>query len=890
MTDDTIDIYVTNTETEYADESDKVFVQLYGRDSEGESRKAPPIEFEPFFFIRAADRDKYAPTEVEDIRRIEDTDIETLTGDHLPDGLDRDDLVKVVAKTPKAIGNLKDLYGTTWGADVWFANQFRIEEDVKTGVRVPDTRRPITVEQVKPVEMTDVEPRVVTFDIETDDRGAGFPEPGEARILSIVAHDSYDDEYVGFIDLNGRSAEEAFDQSLAGVEHPSDLGIDELDKLNFEGDEKRMFIRFALWVNEKDPDLIVAWNGGGVGAEDEGFDGPHLLERMRKTGASPNRLARDGNAYVNNWGDVTIEGRTLYDMMYAWESTKFTDPRSMKLDHAASVELDDAKLEHPGIGFYDLYNEDTTTFLNYNATDTRLTVEVNEAANVLGFKTTLRDTIGLDYEETVDNNEFVEMLIRRKLKEKGLVGITASQNPDVIEAREKFGKDEVKYEGAKVFDAFDGLKENVIGKDLASLYPMTMWMLNASPETKIDKEYAEAHDIPYIEASNGVCFRQDFDGIFKELVDEALELKAEAKQKRNAAPAGSAEQAMWAERYNVRKTIVNSIYGVLGWDKFFLYDADIAAAVTITGQKVISKTAEYINEETVADVVYGDTDSNYCEYPSDLTQEESLRTAQDICDHLNTEVYPKLAEELGIPAEKNRWVIEIEMFAKRMFQSGSKKQYAYLATWKEGMALDERLDEGKFSVTGYHCVKSNFSLFTKEWQERILEAIVRGADEDEIADMMFEAANSLDPDDPEWEYIGIPGGLGKRINPMCRTQHQDDCDDCYSWSTTGDHPRDAQPRAAYFSNKYVPDVEYDKGAKPMRVNLKNTHIDGQEIDVLAYEYERDLEPVLEYLTLDIQATQDKLLRNPMADILDGIGMDVDAAICGQQQSGLEAFM
>lgn len=886
----TQDIYVTNTETEYADSSDKVFVRLYGRDSEGNAAQAPPIEFEPFFLIRAEDRDKFTPVEVEDIVRIEDTTVQTLTGEHTPDGLERDDLVKVVARSPKAVSNLKDRYDKTWNADVWFTNLFRIEEDVKTGVRVPDQRAPITTDDVEPVEMTDMEPRVVTFDIETDDRGAGFPEPGDARVLSIVAHDSYDDEYVGFIDLNGRSAEEAFDQSLEGVDHPHDLGLDELDKLNFEGDEKRMFIRFALWMDEKDPDIVTAWNGGGVGAKDAGFDLPHLIERMKKVGASPNRLARDGNAYVNNWGDVTLDGRTPYDMMYAWESTKFTDPRSLKLDHAADVELDDAKLEHPGIGFYDLYNEDTTKFLNYNAKDTRLTVEVNEAANVLGFKTTLRNTIGLDYEETVDNNEFVEMLIRRKLHEKGLAGITASQNEDVIEAREKWGKDEVKYEGAKVFDAFTGLKENVIGKDLASLYPMTMWMLNASPETKIEKEYAEEHDIPYIEASNGICFRQDFDGIFKELVDEALELKAEAKQKRNAAPAGSLEQAMWAERYNVRKTIVNSIYGVLGWDKFFLYDADIAAAVTITGQKVISATAEYINEETVADVVYGDTDSNYCEYPSDLSQEESLRTAQEICDHLNDEVYPKLAEELGIPTEKNRWVIEIEMFAKRFFQSGSKKQYAYLATWKEGMALDESLDEGKFSVTGYHCVKSNFSLFTKEWQEQILEAIVRGASNEEVADMMFEAANSLDPDDPDWEYIGIPGGMKKRINPDCRTDHQDDCDDCFSWSKTGDHPQGAQPRAAYFSNLYLPGVQYGKGSKPMRVNLRNTYFEGREVDVLAYEYERDLEPVMDQLTLDIQATQDKILRNPMEDILDAIGMDVDAAICGQQQSGLGAFM
>jgi DNA polymerase I len=74
------------------------------------------------------------------------------------------------------------------------------------------------------------------------------------------------------------------------------------------------------------------------------------------------------------------------------------------------------------------------------------------------------------------------------------------------------------------------------------------------------------------------------------------------------------------------------------------------------------------------------------------------------------------------------------------------------------------------------------------------------------------------------------------------------------------------------------------------VNLTRTHLDGQEVDVLAYEYESDLAPVIEEITLDVQATQDKVLRNPMEDILDAIGLDVDAAIEGQQQSGIGAFM
>jgi len=1304
------ELYITTTETLYPSDTDfeQVIIRLYGRTREKEARTVTVKGFEPYFYTRQQDADEVAVANHENLVRFEETDTLALEDRFAADlpWREETDLVKVVAEYPGAVRQLREKFEKTWAADTLFTERFRIDKNVETGVRVPThtTREDgshiiVDHDEVEPSTIEDVEPRVMTFDIETDDRDSGFPDPGEARILSIVAHDSYDDEYVGFIDLHGRSIEDHFDLDgkPAGLD---DMGLTELDELMFRPEERQMLIEFASWVDEKNPDLITGWNSGDDSTD--GFDLPHLIERMKSVGAAPQRLSREGMVDVEEWDDdftPDVTGRALYDLMDGWEDTKFTNPRSTKLDYVAEQALDDAKIEHPDMGFYEMYREDPVKFLNYNAKDTRLTVEITEEENILGFKKRLKDMVGVDWRRTHENNEFIEMSVRRKCFEHDLALITKYDNPHVRQAMEG-GSDEVNYEGAYVFPSFSGVKVNVCGVDLASLYPMTQWMLNASPDVRIDQKKAWKHDIPHVVAENGQTFRNDKDGIIRELVDEYHEVKAEFKAERNAAEYGTDEWEEAAEAYSVTKTIYNcvtgdhevmtadgvvnikdvevgdevysldpktgrvelkevtetfaypdydgdlieidtdsiaqtltpnhrtivkqndgyvqednysfveagdlkqsagyemptsvgsnpnihgpgmdtfsiaeekviggcevrvhpdvhgrtftsnlpddveveyddntsayfmdaddylahqqtieemcedkttevhakrnqkfvpifydgdafvellawyvtegsvyrdgdtvtvniaqkeagdrpavrdvlercgldykadepqlwftshvlgdlledlcgrgsenkrlpdfvwdlrpeqkrllfktliagdgdkgqnrystksedlrddfmrlavefgqnthynydeswdgyrvrwndgnnhfrmnrsserresesdegvyclevednhtflagrdgkfqftgnSFYGYSGWDKSPLYNPHDAAAITLTGQRVIKRTAEYVDEETVAEVAYGDTDSNYVEFPTDWGQVETLEYAEEVCETLTNEVYPELCDEFNIPREQNRWEIEVEMRAQRFFMSGSKKHYAYLKTWDEGddfenvVGIDKPAPEvdwendhyGKFSVTGYACVKSNFALITKETQEDVLEAIVRGADKSEVADRVFEAASRIDAEDPDWEYLGIPQGLGKGIDP-----DRPDHDDFYSWSTTGDHPRDEAPRAAWFANHLL-DVEFDEGSKPMRAKVKPTHtVNGEEVDVISYESERDLQTADRDFKMDVSEMQRKTLKNPLEDVLDSFGLEVTAALRGDavSQSGLDAFM
>jgi DNA polymerase I len=212
--------------------------------------------------------------------------------------------------------------------------------------------------------------------------------------------------------------------------------------------------------------------------------------------------------------------------------------------------------------------------------------------------------------------------------------------------------------------------------------------------------------------------------------------------------------------------------------------------------------------------------------------------------------------------------------------SGQKKFYAYTKTWKEGMDFGAALNEGKgkLSISGYPCKKANTAKLTSQVQRDTLETIVRGGSKTEIREIIRTGADSIDARNPDFDLIGIPGGLGKELKD-------------YTW--TNSTPKGASPRAAFFGNLFVPDVNFGKDDTVTRVYLKNTvkEYDSKvyELDVIGFERGSQLDSIKDQLTVDIPRMQDTLIRSPMVDILEAVGIDVDAALEGQSQSGLGAF-
>ena len=829
-------LLVTKIESVTDKNSKQTTIHLFGRDVDGERHHVDITGFKPYFYTKT----EYVLNNESEY--LGDAGIEAFDHDtdFKPFGESSDvDVTRVITESPR-MGSASDLFPEHYEADVRPEQRFRIDTGVRDWCQVP-SKNDCHIDYVEPIEApteTDPSTRIVNFDIEVDDRG-GFPEPGERRVMSIVAHDSYDDEYIGFIDGDNRAIGDMFPNGKP----------EEVDALHVQPTEKQMLIDFASWVSERNPDVLTAWNVD--------FDAPYLIERMKKLQTSPNRFSPLKECYTNYRNEARISGRSVYDLLGAYKNNSWGELRSYSLDYVAGEELGASKITHEQ-GFFEMYQEDPELLVNYNSRDVQLAHGINDTAGVIEFRDKLRKKIGVDFENTVNNYQFIEMMARRKLRERGETGPTADPSQSSTD-----------YEGGFVFPPYSGVARNMVGIDVESLYPWTMYMLNASPDTKIDESEAQRQGIPYSKAPNGVCFRLDRDGLFKTMVKDALDLKEGYRTLKNNAAPGSDEEAMYAVEYAVAKTITNSIYGVIGWDKFFLYDDETAEAVTLAGQSVIKSTAEFVTENTVGEVKYGDTDSVYMSFTTEWGQEQCVTTALDICDRLESKVYPALAEDMGMDASQCEWRIDPEMFAPRFLMWNKKKKYSYISTWKEGMEPDEEMSSPDITIKGSAAKRSDASRLTRDTEKAVIKSILHG-NTDEAEDVIYEAAKKIDTDNPDWKAIGIPGGIGQEL-------------DNYDTET-------AHVRAAKYANQLC-GTDFSSGSKPMRCYLQPTYFDAVEdrIDVIGYESEDDLQPIQDQITVNAGKMTETLLINPMGEMLEAVGIDVGAAVSGMSQTGLGAF-
>ena len=349
-----------------------------------------------------------------------------------------------------------------------------------------------------------------------------------------------------------------------------------------------------------------------------------------------------------------------------------------------------------------------------------------------------------------------------------------------------------------------------------------------------------------------------------------------------------------------------SLYGVTGWDRFRLYDKEVGAAVTATGREVIRET-EKISNSIGHEVTYGDTDSVMLEIgqssdddlvPTDEVPEQmreanpdatdrELRERQTILEtgfELESQIndgYDEFAER-ELNAVEHRFQIEFEKLYRRFFQAGKKKRYAGHIVWKEGKYVDD------IDITGFEYKRSDIAPVTKRVQKDVLEMIVTGADAEEIRAYLSAEIEAFDEGDVDLNDIGVPGGIGKRL-------------DDYDTDT-------AQVRGAKYANEFL-GTNFQRGSKPKRLYLKKVHPDfwqrmedekgldpqrnrlyGEfktDPDVICFEY---ADQVPEEFEVDFEKMLEKTLKGPIERVIEALGMSWDEVKSGQEQTGLGSFM
>ncbi|WP_276281019.1 DNA polymerase domain-containing protein [Halorussus caseinilyticus] len=605
------------------------------------------------------------------------------------------------------------------------------------------------------------------------------------------------------------------------------------------------------------------------------FDTPYLidrLDRLNKRNTSTeydldsDRLSRVNEVWDSDWGAPTVKGRVVFDLLYAYKRTQFSELESYRLDAVGEVELGVGKERYPGdIG--DLWENDPERLLEYNVRDVELCVELDRKQDIVSFWEEVASFVGCKLEDATTPGDAVDLYVLHKAHGEFALPSKGKQESE-------------DYEGGAVFEPITGVKENVTVLDLASLYPMSMTTINASPETKVDPD---EYDGDTYRAPTGTHFRKEPDGIIREIIDETLAEREEKKSLRNEREPDTPEYERFDRQQRAVKVIMNSLYGVLGWERFRLYDKAMGAAITATGRDVIEYTQQTAKEMGY-EVAYGDTDSVMLELGDDVSKGEAIDQSFQIEEHIN-EAYDDFARE-ELNAEEHRFQIEFEKLYRRFFQAGKKKRYAGHIVWKEGKDVDD------IDITGFEYKRSDIAPITKEVQKRVIDMIVHGEQLDDVKEYVHDVIEDYQAGNVNLDDVGIPGGIGKRL-------------DAYDTDT-------AQVRGAKYANLLL-GTNFQRGSKPKRLYLEGVHPDfwqrmeneegfepsgnsredrlyrefKQDPDVICFEF---ADQVPEEFDVDWDKMLEKTLQGPIERILEALGISWDEVKSGQEQTGLGSFV
>lgn len=631
---------------------------------------------------------------------------ENIQGEHM---------VRVYTRIPGDVPKVRGEYDHH-EADILFPNRFLIDQGIEGSMTIPEehaTPEPtdITVDQIG--EATYNQPNRICFcDIEVDD-SQGFPsqDRAEKEVVCVTVYDNYREDYQIFL----------YHPEFPEVSHSE-------AKVRMYETEVGMLRGFVDYLGTRDFDAITGWNFTD-------FDSRYLLNRLDNLQdrenveeLEPEDLSTLGSAYDDGYFGAKIKGLAVFDLLRGYKNLQFTELDSYRLEDVAQEELGTGKIKDDR-GLYELWQTEPQKLVDYNVKDVKLTVQLEEEQGIVKFYEEIANYAGGRLGEMSDVTKPVDVIVLRAVNDRW--ALPSAKNVETEE-----------FEGAKVFDPIMGVKENVVVLDLASLYPMSMKTINAGPETKDpDGELV---------APNGVSFNNDQDAVVVEIIDEMLEERQKYKDLRDEQPVDSKQFKIYDRKQSAVKVVMNTLYGVMGWDRFRLQDKDVGAAVTSVGREVIKFTQRVV-EDMGYEAIYGDTDSVMIHLGPGHTKEEVKEIGFELEERIN-EAYDDFARD-RLNAEEHFFDIEFEKLYRTFFQSGRKKRYAGHITWKEGK------DKDTLDIVGFEYQRSDYSKVAKQLMERVFNHILRGGTLNDISEDVNRVIERLKNEDYDPDKFGIPASI-----------------------------------------------------------------------------------------------------------------------------------
>ena len=624
------------------------------------------------------------------------------------------------------------------------------------------------------IEYDTTQLKVYTIDIETTSEN-GFPNVGETaeEILCLTIKDFTSKKLIVW-------GTREYQHSRDDVEY------------RVFWKEEDMLKDFLAWWAQNTPDILTGWNV-------KLFDVPYICRRVERILSSKymKSLSPWNKVYEK---EVEIKGRNQFvydiigvsvlDYLDLYQKFTYTNQESYRLDHIASVELGQKKLDHSEFEtFKDFYTQDWQKFVTYNIHDVELVDRLEDKMKLIDLAVNLAYDAKVNFEDVYYQVRMWDSIIYNYLTPKGIV----------VPPNERNDKD-AKYAGAYVKEPVPGLYEWVVSFDLNSLYPHLIMQYNISPETLLPTRHPSATvdrvleqeitiDGEYCVCANGAQYRKDVRGFLPELMEKIYNerkiykkkmLQAKQENEKNPSPQLVKDISKFNNIQMARKIQLNSAYGAIGNQYFRYYKLANAEAITLSGQVSIrwieDKMNGYLNTllktEEVDYVIASDTDSIYLNLGPLVTKFFSNRIGDKaaIVSILNKVCQEKLEpfiecsyKELAdyVSAYDQKMIMKRENIADKGIWT-AKKRYILNVWDSEGV----RYAEPKLKMMGIEAVKSSTPAPCRNKIKEALNIIMTQTEEDVIRfiDKFKEEFFSMPPED-----IAFPrsvNGLTKWSDPV----------------------------------------------------------------------------------------------------------------------------
>jgi DNA polymerase II len=648
-------------------------VHLYGRLEDGGTFLVRDDRQLPQFFIRAEDIPRARSSSA-----LPPNKEPEVTEMHAFDG---SPVARITLGIPSDVPAIRDRLHQagidTFEADVRFPVRYLIERGIKGACEIQGVATPgdgVTTIFDNPVlrpTQLKIEPRVLSFDIETD--------PKAERLLAISLYAPGVDEVL-IVDGSGRPMP---DKAKACI------------------DEHSTLTAFCDRIRELDPDVITGWN-----TIDFDFT---VLQRIAARVRHPLNLGRDAGelrirraeGYFGS-GQATIPGRLVLDGIDLLRGA-FIRMEEYSLDAVAREVLGEGKALKTNARdrvaeIIHNYRHDLPAFALYARTDARLAYQIAERLDVIRLAFARSQLAGMTPDRVAASIASFDFVYLSELAKLDIVAPSVRSDDSRVFAAQQ---------GGHVLEPVTGLHRNVWVFDFKSLYPNIIRTFNIDPLSYVAESGEVAGGgatrgsaVPDLIQTPGGSFRRS-PAILPGVLDDLFPRREAAKK------AGDNVAA------HAIKILMNSFYGVLGTSACRFYNPALANSITGSGKEILLWSKRWF-ENAGFKVLYGDTDSLFVSSGTDRAEDAQAR-GPELAVALNEQLTQHIRERWGL---KNRLELEYEKTYLRLIlpqarnsTRGASKRYAGL------------LQDTQVEFVGMEVVRRDWTALARQVQRELYQRL-----------------------------------------------------------------------------------------------------------------------------------------------------------------------